>query len=362
MSDDFFGDEADPQAAEREQRRREREERRAKREEKDAGKTATPAPVAAAPPPPAAVPPPTPSRPPRASASASRPPVGPRSNRRRLGMAIGLAAILLGIAAIAALAYKHFHKSTPPPAPVVLKAVTVTIPEGYTRSQTAEVAKQEGLRGSYEKASVRSKYLNPAKYGGKEAKDLEGFLFPDTFELKKHASSAELVQLQLEDFKNRIAGVDMKYARSKNLTTFDVVTIASMVEHEAVSEGDRRKVARVIYNRLHEGMPLGIDATTRFATGNYTEPLTESELAVDSPYNTRTHTGLPPGPIDSPGLASIEAAAHPAKGDYLFYVVQPGACNKLAFSKTEAEFEADVARYNSAREAAGGNSPTSCGE
>ena len=106
----------------------------------------------------------------------------------------------------------------------------------------------------------------------------------------------------------------MKYARSKNLTIYDVVTIASMIEREAVGEGDRKLVAAVIYNRLHEGMPLGIDATIRFATGNYTQPLTESELAVDSPYNTRTHTGLPPGPIDSPGLASIEAAAHPAKG------------------------------------------------
>jgi peptidoglycan lytic transglycosylase G len=338
----------DRAAAEREQRRREREERRARREEKSdaAPAAAPPPPVATVSPPPAAPPPPRP----------------PRSNGRRLGLAVGLAAVLLGIAAIVALAYKHFHQSTPPPAPVVLKTVTVTIPEGYTRAQTADVAREEGLRGSYEKASAHSKYLDPAKYGGKGAKDLEGFLFPDTFELKKHASSAELVQLQLEDFKNRIAGVDMKYARSKNLTTFDVVTIASMVEHEAASEGDRRKVARVIYNRLHEGMPLGIDATTRFATGNYTEPLTESELAVDSPYNTRTHAGLPPGPIDSPGLASIEAAAHPAKGDYLFYVVEPGACNKLAFSRTEAEFEADVARYNSAREAAGGNSPTSCGE
>ena len=118
----------------------------------------------------------------------------------------------------------------------------------------------------------------------------------------------------------------------------------------------------MIYNRLREGMPLGIDATTRFATGNYTQPLTESELAVDSPYNTRTNAGLPPGPIDSPGLASIEAAAHPAKVDYLFYVVEPGACNKLAFSSTEAEFQADVERYNSAREAAGGKSPDSCGE
>jgi len=298
----------------------------------------------------------------RKEREAKRNKAGFGSSGRRVGVALGLIAIFVGAAAIAALAYKHFHKSTPPPAPVVLKTITVTIPEGYTRPQTAEVAKQEGLRGSYEKASVHSKYLSPAKYGGKGAKDLEGFLFPDTFELKKHASSAELVQLQLEDFKSRIAGVDMSYARSKNLTVFDVVTIASMIEHEAVSEGDRKKVARVIYNRLHEGMPLGIDATTRFATGNYTEPLTESELAVDSPYNTRTHTGLPPGPIDSPGLASIEAAANPAKGDYLFYVVEPGACNKLAFSKTEAEFEADVARYNSAREAAGGNSPTSCGE
>jgi len=367
MSDDVFSDDENPQAAEREQRRREREERRAKREEKEGAKAAASIPTAAAPPPAAAppsvtAPPPPSQKAPRPAGKGSKPPGPPHSNRRRLGVAVGLAAVLLGIAAIAALAYKHFHQSTPPPAPVVLKTITLTIPEGYTRAQTAELAKQEGLRGSYKKASVRSKYLNPAKYGGKGAKDLEGFLFPDTFELKKHSSVAELVQLQLEDFKRRIAGVNMKYASSKNLTVFDVVTIASMIEHEAVSEGDRKKVARVIYNRLHEGMPLGIDATTRFATGNYTEPLTESELAVDSPYNTRTHTGLPPGPIDSPGLASIEAAAHPAKGDYLFYVVEPGACNKLAFSKTEAEFEADVARYNSARVAAGGNSPTSCGE
>jgi cell division protein YceG involved in septum cleavage len=119
-------------------------------------------------------------------------------------------------------------------------------------------------------------------------------------------------------------------------------------------------VAAVIYNRLHEGMPLGIDATTRFATGNYESPLTESELASESPYNTRTHSGLPPGPIGNPGLAAIEAAAHPGKVGYLFYVTKPGACNELTFAKTEAEFEHDVSRYNSAREAAGGNSPTTC--
>jgi len=324
MSNDLFD-------AEREQRRREREARRTEAQPK-----------------------------PEAKKPKSPKPRQSHSNRHRLGVAVALGVAFLGLAAIAALAYRHFHRSTPPP-PVAVRTITVTIPEGYTRAQTAEVAKQDGLQGNYVKESVRSKYLNPAKYGGKDAKNLEGFLFPDTFELEKHAKAADLVQLQLEDFKRRIAGVDMSYARSKNLTVYDVLTIASMIEHEAGVASQRKLVAAVIYNRLHEGMPLGIDATTRFATGNYTRPLTESELAVESPYNTRTHAGLPPGPIDSPGLASIEAAAHPAKVDYLFYVAEPGTCNKLAFSSTEAEFNADVERYNSAREAAGGNSPDSCG-
>jgi uncharacterized YceG family protein len=246
--------------------------------------------------------------------------------------------------------------------PPVKRTLSVTIPEGYTRSQAAQVAEEAGVPGDYTTASIKSKYLDPAEYGGKNAKDLEGFLFPDTFELKSSAPVADLVQLQLQDFKRRIKGVSMKYAKSKNLTVFDVVTIASMVQAEAGVDNQRGLVASVIYNRLHEGMPLGIDATIRFATGNYTKPLTESELAVDSPYNSRTNAGLPPGPISNPGLASIEAAAHPPKTGYLFYVTTPGACGKLTFAKTEAEFEAAVEKYNSAREAAGGNSPDSCGE
>jgi uncharacterized YceG family protein len=246
--------------------------------------------------------------------------------------------------------------------PPVKRTLSVTIPEGYTRSQAAQLVEEAGVPGDYTKATIKSKYLDPAEYGGKGARDLEGFLFPDTFELKPNAPVADLVELQLKDFKRRIKGVDMKYAKSKNLTVFDVVTIASMVEDEAGVDSQRGLVASVIYNRLREGMPLGIDATIRFATGNYTQPLTESELAIDSPYNSRTNTGLPPGPISNPGLASIEAAAHPPKTGYLFYVTTPGACGKLTFAKTEAEFEAAVDKYNSAREAAGGNSPDSCGE
>jgi peptidoglycan lytic transglycosylase G len=248
--------------------------------------------------------------------------------------------------------------STPP----VKRTLSVTIPEGYSRPQAAQLVEEDGVPGSYTKATVKSKYLSPAQYGGKGAKDLEGFLFPDTFELKPNAPVADLVQLQLRDFKQRIKGVKMGYAKSKNLTVYDVLTIAAMIEREVAAPSQRKLVASVIYNRLHEGMPLGIDSTIRFATGNYTKPLTESELAIDSPYNTRTHAGLPPGPIDSPGLAAIEAAAHPARTGYLFYVTTPGACGKLTFAKTEAEFEAAVDRYNSAREAAGGNSPDSCGE
>ncbi len=246
--------------------------------------------------------------------------------------------------------------STPP----AKRTATVTIPEGYSRAQAAQLVEEIGLKGDYTKETVRSAYLNPAKYGGKGAKNLEGFLFPNTFEMKPGAPVADLVQLQLQDFKRQIKGVDMKYARSKNLTTYDVLIIASLIEDEAGRPGQRKQVAPVVYNRLREAIPLGIDATIRFATGNYTEPLTESELAVDSPYNTRTNSGLPPGPINSPGLGAIEAAAHPARSDFLYYVNAPGTCGGLAFSKTFEEFEADVARYNAAREAAGGKEPDGC--
>jgi UPF0755 protein len=282
-------------------------------------------------------------------------------NRRRWVLAvIAIGAVSFAVVAAGLALYRHFSRSSP--APVVQAVGTVTIPEGYSRPQAAQLVKQDGLRGSYMAASVRSPDLDPARYGGADPGSLEGFLFPDTFDLRRHAPVSELVQLQLEDFKRRIKGVDMRYARSKNLTLYDVVTIASMIEREAQVPGDRKLVAAVIYNRLREGIPLGIDSTIRFATGNYTRPLTESELATHSPYNTRLHTGLPPGPIDSPGLASIEAAAHPAKVDYLYYVNKPGTCGKLAFSASYAQFQRNVERYNAARAAAGGNSPTTCPE
>lgn len=238
--------------------------------------------------------------------------------------------------------------------------VTVTIPEGQSRPITAKLIKEDGIKGNYLKATKKSKILNPEKYGGKNVKTLEGFLFPDTWEYRTNQPVKDLVALQLEEFKKQIKKVNLKYAKSKNLTIFDVVTIASMIEREAGVPKQRKLVASVIYNRLHEGMTLGIDSTIRFATGNYEKPLTESELESNSPYNTRTHAGLPPGPINSPGLAALNAAAHPAKTDYLFYVNNPNSCDELTFAKTEEEFLVDAEKYEKAREANGGNQPTTC--
>ena len=236
----------------------------------------------------------------------------------------------------------------------------ILVPPALSRSQVAKLMKEDGIRGDYMKATVKSKLLDPAEYGGKDAKNLEGFLFPDTYQVKKKEGVKGVVRRQLEAFKQNIKKVNMKYAKSKNLNVYDVVTIASMIEGEAAVPKERKLVASVIYNRLHEGMPLQIDATVRFATGNHQRPLSESELASDSPYNTYATSGLPAGPINSPALASIEAAAHPARTDYLFYVVNPKGCNEHSFSATEEEFLADVDKYEKAREANDGNAPSSC--
>ncbi len=238
--------------------------------------------------------------------------------------------------------------------------VHITLPEGQDRSQIAPVVSRAGLKGSYLAASIKSPDLNPRAYGAKHARNLEGFLFPASYELKKGQRASDLVSKQLDAFKQNFATVDMSYARKKNLSKYDVLTIASMVEREAQVPGDRALVASVIYNRLHLGMDLQIDATLRFALHDWDKPLTQSQLASRTAYNTRNRPGLPPGPIGNPGMASIRAAAHPARTGFLFYVVKPNTCGKLAFATTSAQFEQDVARYNAARAKNHGNAPTKC--
>jgi uncharacterized YceG family protein len=247
--------------------------------------------------------------------------------------------------------------------PSAAKTVDVTIPPGRAIRQTAARlrAAHVPLRGSYLAAARRSPVLNPVSYGARRSTpNLEGFLFPDTYQVRVGSPASDLVARQLQAFKKKFAKVDLRAAKSKNLSAYDVLIIASMIEREADLDRERPMIARVIYNRLKQGIPLGIDATTRYELNDFTRPLTASDFARKSPYNTRLNKDLPPTPIGNPGLASIQAAAHPVKGKLLYYVVKPGACGEHAFSTTYAQFLKDAQRYSNARAAKGGNSPTSC--
>ena len=237
--------------------------------------------------------------------------------------------------------------------------VQITVPEGRSRREVKR-ALPGGLKGDYVAQSRRSALLNPRSYGAKGARSLEGFLFPAGYEVKRGRPVKLLVDQQLRAFRREFRKVDLRAAKRRNLTAYDVLTIASMVDREAQLPRERRVIASVIYNRLREGIPLGIDATVRFATNNWTRPLTQSQLSTNSPYNTRSRRGLPPGPIGSPGLAAIRAAANPRRTGFLFYVVKPGTCGEHDFSRTDAEFQRDVERYNRERNRRGGKSPTNC--
>jgi len=241
-------------------------------------------------------------------------------------------------------------------------AITVTIPEGRSRREIASIAKDAGVNGDYLRASRRfAGALSPYRYRApKRTRKLEGFLFPDTYELKRGATARELVEKQLGTFREKFATVDLRNTRAKKLTPYDVLVIASMVEREARIPRERKLIAAVIYNRLKDGTPLGIDATVRYIFNKPSGALTSSELASDSPYNTRKRANLPPTPIGNPGLASIVAAANPARVGSRYFVVKPGSCGEHAFASSLARHERNVARYAAARRKAGGKSPTTC--
>ncbi len=304
-------------------------------------------------------------QPPASEAPEQPPPLpGPSfSHRRRrlfaLLIALGVvAALIVGVLVVAAAIRDSDEGGEPQAATQAKAAKTLTLPEGYDREQIAAIAADAGLRGDYMKASQGFRGFNPGRYGAQSPESLEGFLFPATYELPRRPTADDLVSRQLDAFQQNVAGVNMGYARSKNLTTYDVLIIASMIEREVQVPRERKLVAAVIYNRLHAGMPLQIDATIRFATGNFTKPISPSELETDSPYNTYANAGLPPGPIGNPGLASIEAAAKPARVSYLYYVVKPNTCGEHTFATTLAEFNRAKAAYDEARQANGGNAPT----
>ena len=228
---------------------------------------------------------------------------------------------------------------------------TLTIPEGFTARKIADTAAavcELDADEFYKLTMSASSYENDYPFlKGAYNNSMEGYLFPDTYAVEYGTSPDAVIRMMLDNFSAQIAGLDMSYASSKNLTTQDVVILASMVEKESRRDSDKGEIASVFYNRLREGMSLGSDVTTYYAVGKeLTEELTMSDLASDSPYNTRNpnHRGLPAGPICNPGLASLKAAAHPDETDYLYFFYSQSR-DKTMFYKNQASFDQGWAKY-----------------
>ena len=246
-------------------------------------------------------------------------------------------------------------------APKQAPVTELTITEGRTRRQIDALLRSQHIHGSYVAATRHSRLLDPHRYGApRGTPSLEGFMFPSTYQLREPIKISALVADQLKTFRAEFRRVNLRFARSKRLTPYNVLTIASMIEAESATPHDRALIASVIYNRLKDQMPLQIDATTRYATGNYSRPLTVSQLNSPSPYNTRIQKGLPPTPIDNPGIAAIQAAAHPARTSYLYFVVKPCGNGAQSFASSFAQFEKLAQQYQSARARRGGRSPSHC--
>jgi UPF0755 protein len=269
--------------------------------------------------------------------------------------------VILGLGVLAAIAFAIVGrndgsaapttaptKTGPPPKPVL----RIIFPEGFTIDDMAQRIKAVN-KIAEEKRHITPK-LSPRAYARiakaksapprgfeykKRVASLEGFLFPATYDFNEDTTTRQLIDKQFEAFIRAWSQLDLRYSKSKNLTAYDVLIIASMVEKEVQVPKERPLVAAVIYNRLHAGLSLGIDATIRYGLHiPPTEPIHQSELDSDSPYNTRKFPGLTPTPIANPGLASLQAAAHPAKVDYLFFV-RKADCKSHFFTASQQEFD-----------------------
>jgi uncharacterized YceG family protein len=226
-----------------------------------------------------------------------------------------------------------------PAADVELKII---FPEGWSVSQMADrVAEVRGI-------AIRKRHVTPVLSGRRYAaaaattprpqgfprgRKIEGFLFPAGYFFGPSSTANDLIGKQLDAFATAWSTVDLGARKP-----YDVLIVASMVERETAAPEERKLVSAVIWNRLAKGMPLAIDATLRYGLGiQGTRPITAQELKNQTPYNTGIRPGLPPTPIGNPGLPSMQAAAHPAAVDYLYYVRKPDNVHHF-FTASEAEF------------------------
>ena len=228
-----------------------------------------------------------------------------------------------------------------------VNTVNFTVPEGYTIYQTARVIADSGL-GDYdtlvsliEAADFDYDFLDGAQNNKNK---LEGYLFPNTYTIDEGMSEEQIIKVMLDEFEKQPLKAYHESENSRSIN--EIITIASIIERECKVDEERKLVASVIYNRLEKGMPLQMCSTVQYVLGKQKEVLTYADTRIESPYNTYTNAGLPPGPICSPGLAAVQAALHPADTDYLYFVLSEKLDGTSNFSSDYAQFERDKAAYD----------------
>lgn len=234
-------------------------------------------------------------------------------------------------------------------------AIRVTIPEGKRLQEVADILDKAGVvpAPALLDAINTGHYTNDFLHDNPPGAGLEGYVFPDTYNFPAHNKPDDVVNLMLKDFGQRLTP-DLRAAyQQEGLSIHNAVTLASIVEREAQDPSEAPTIASIFFNRMKLGMSLQADPTVQFAlsgdpkslsaNGLWKSQLTLDDLTVDSTYNTYVHTGLPPGPIANPGVNSLQAVAHPAQTNYLFFVAKDDGTH--VFAATYAEHQANIAKY-----------------
>jgi UPF0755 protein len=225
-----------------------------------------------------------------------------------------------------------------------IEEVTVTIPEGWRAEQVAQMLAQENIvDGDEFMALVRGgKFDYSLLRERPEESSLEGFLFPETYRIPAQAEAKDLIERMLSTLEDRFTPEMRQLAAERGMTIYEVITLASIVEREAVVAEERPLIAGVFLNRLEQGMYLRADPTVQYAkgydatTGQWWAPVTPEDWeAVDSPYSTYLYPGLPPGPICSPGLSAIQAVLAPTDTEYLFFLAKGDGSHAFATTYEE---------------------------
>lgn len=243
---------------------------------------------------------------------------------------------------------------------VEAEMIRFTIPEGFTVKQMAEKLAEQGIadKDAFLELAKAATGIDNALLAELPEDDqltyrLEGYLFPETYELKVESTEADIVKRMFEETEKRLASIPnfQEKLKQRGLSLNELMTVASLVEREVVADSERSIVAGVIYNRLEQGMKLEIDATVQYLLDKPKDRLLYSDLrSVDSLYNTYLYAGLPPGPIAAPSLKSIEAALEPEASEYLFYVTKKDGSGEHLFAKTYDEHLKNIKKSKASAE------------